>query len=475
LSYQTAFPKADKFRLPTFYDVFASISQTEYVNVGLKWSVQESKAAMAYATRLSSGHAPIQQATDDYHIEAFSTAAKPMPEHWTKIRFRQKGTYSGTVGYSQPSDQEPGIFHFWDNRKKDNAKLQVGDFEARNAVVGSLNSNGQITTDMRISTKQDSIFAGTTVGTGNLGSRFEAPEGKGMGMYTRPTGGTVNMNNPRLYVTAGGNIGVGTTSPTAQLHLKAVNDATALRVEGKFSIGGASIVEVDGVVQGQASAGQRFMVAANGNVGVNIREPTEKLHISGNIKVDSGGTAPSAATLFVTNTLQGPQCENKHSLLVRDHFYVTACGQVGVKTPKPQADFHVTGKSKTTFLDVDQDAKIAGTLTVKDIAPLRSIFEADTLKIVKESQFVGRVQTDGDVVIKGNLYVEKEVKMVGGDGGAEMMMKQMLESRMALIEESHESLQDSHAALLESHSNMKKHNEMLKSRVHALESQLTEQ
>merc|ERR1712100_284915 len=105
VSYQTAFPGQEKkYRMPTFMDVFASFSQTEYINVGLKWNVAESKAAMAYATRVSIGHAPIKQATDDYHIEAFSKAATPVATDWTKIRFRQKDTYSGTIGYATPEE-----------------------------------------------------------------------------------------------------------------------------------------------------------------------------------------------------------------------------------------------------------------------------------------------------------------------------------------------------------------------------------
>merc|ERR1711998_3808 len=85
VSYQTAFPKTGPMRMPGFMDVFASLSQSEYVNIGMKWNVAESKAAMAYATRLSSGHAPIVAKTDDYHIEAFSKADRPAPADFTKI------------------------------------------------------------------------------------------------------------------------------------------------------------------------------------------------------------------------------------------------------------------------------------------------------------------------------------------------------------------------------------------------------
>lgn len=470
MSYQTAFPKPGNFRLPTFYDVFASFSQTEYINVGLKWNVAESKAAMAYATRLSSGHSPIAEKTDDYHIEAFSKADKPKANDYTKIRFRQKDAYSGSVGYAAPDSQQPGLFLFWDNKKKDYAKLQAGDLLLmKNAdITGALKVKGAINSLEKIVTTKDSEFAGTTVGTTAIGSKLEAPEARGIGLYTRPKGGSIDINKPHLFVDAEGKIGVGSIKPIAQMHLKSAE--TALHVEeGRISIGGKSVVEVDGEVQGKPAAGQRFIVTPSGNIGVNTRDPQEKLDVAGSFKVDSGAVqGPSKATLFVTNSLQ--KC-NEHSLRVRDHFYVAACGKVGVKTPEPLADFHVTGKSKTDFLDVDKDVAIAGTLQTAKFAPLKSHFEADTLKIMKNSQLVGKVQMDNDVVIKGNLFVEKEVKMIGG-GPDEMT--QMMESRLALIEESHKSLQEWHKSLLDSHDKLKQHNHALQDRVDKLESQLTE-
>merc|ERR1712057_79772 len=126
MSYQQAFPSAGNFRLPTFMDVFASFSQKKYINVGLKWNVLESKAAMAYAVRSSTGHKPIALKTDDYHIEAFSKEKKAMKSSYTKMRFRQKGAYSGTLGYAAPDSKKPGQFVLWDNKKKNYARLQVG-------------------------------------------------------------------------------------------------------------------------------------------------------------------------------------------------------------------------------------------------------------------------------------------------------------------------------------------------------------
>lgn len=91
---------------------------------------------------------------------------------------------------------------------------------------------------------------------------------------------------------------------------------------------------------------------------------------------------------------------------------------------------------------------------------------------MKTTQLVGKVQMDSDVVIKGNLFVAKEVKMIGGEaGGEEDEMSQMMESRIALLEESHKSLQKWHKNLLESHDQLTKDNHALRERVVQLEAQ----
>jgi len=465
VSYQTAFPKEGAYRMPTFMDIFAQFSQQEYINVGLKWNVAESKAAMAYATRASIGHAPIKQATDDYHIEAFSKAATPVATDWTKIRFRQKDTYSGTIGYATPEEGKAGVFQVWDNTKKTYAKLQVGDFQVMKNVVieGDIHYKGKMTGKAEVTTEKPGTFAGTIIGNSAIGSKMEAQEGKGMAIYTRPKGGKVDEKVPRMFVADNGNIGMGTTQPKATLQVKSADQGTkAVRVDsGDISYGETSAFMLDGIEKGVTASGLRFNVQKEGNIGVNVVMPEEKLHVSGTAKFDSGGTfGPSKATVLITNTMQG--CGD-HSLRVRDHFYVSACGKIGVKTAVPQAELHVTGNTKTTSLNVDKDAHVGATFHTKKFAHHKGLFHVDKLTVDRDVVLKGKTVLEQDVVIKGNLYVQKEVKMIGQTGG----VSEMMESRLALIEESHKSLQESHAAV-------KEHNKELKDRVADLEKRLLE-
>jgi len=466
--------------MPSFMDIFATISQDEPIKVGLKWEVTQSKAQMAYATRLSAGHKPIAEKTDDYHIEAFSKVDEPAPNDFTKMRFRQRKTYSGTLGYHAPANE--GTFTLYDNKAKDYAKLKLKNIEVLNnaVIMGDITLKGKLFSDVEIATAKRSAFAGTVVGDSTLGGRLEAPEGKGMAMYTREAGGTIDDKYPRMFIASGGNIGAGTTDPKGLLHLKTPDEKTkALRVDtGVTSIGETSIVEVDGAIKGKASAGQRLKVLTNGNVGINSPKPTHKLQVGGAVMIDSGNiVGPKKASLYIANSMT--KCD-EHSLRIRNDFFVSACGKVGVKVAKPQADFHVQGMTKTSDIEVDKDAKILGTLSAVKFAPLKGPFVADTLKIEKDTQLVGKVQIDADLVVKGNLFVMKQVKMVGGQvGGEESEMSEMMESRIALIEESHRALeashralQDDHSALLASHDHVRNKNERLQERVGQLETQV---
>ena len=76
---------------------------------------------------------------------------------------------------------------------------------------------------------------------------------------------------------------------------------------------------------------------------------------------------------------------------------------------------------------------------------------AKTLVVEQTGNIKGRLEVGNDMVVKGNLWVGKEVKLIGGD---------MLESRLAFLEESHRQI--------------KEHNEHLIARVNELSEMLAE-
>ena len=106
----------------------------------------------------------------------------------------------------------------------------------------------------------------------------------------------VGASGARFIVNNDGNVGIGTTAPGAQLHVSTVGltaSDVALRVGGNG----------DFAVDGSGKIGGRLVVKHNGNVGIGIINPTNKLQVeNGNVVINNGAfvvSAPGDATGLV--------------------------------------------------------------------------------------------------------------------------------------------------------------------------------
>jgi hypothetical protein len=137
-------------------------------------------------------------------------------------------------------------------------------------------------------------IAGLMKYNGSMGGLFGRGNA-GVGIYVNPTY-SHNGTNDRaaLFVTTGGNVGIGTTSPGSALELGLGNE---LRVDGlngstgpALSVGGSGSFSIDapGIVSG------RFIVTSSGQVGIGTATPGATLdvngtvHTSGNVILGSG-------------------------------------------------------------------------------------------------------------------------------------------------------------------------------------------
>ncbi len=115
----------------------------------------------------------------------------------------------------------------------------------------------------------------------------------------------------KMRITSAGNIGIGTASPAALLHLNNAN--SSLRIEGPaLAASGGAAISVGGngdiVVDKPGTIGGRFIVKESGNVGIGTAAPTERLQVVGNI-LASGTITPSdfrykENILDIANSLQ---------------------------------------------------------------------------------------------------------------------------------------------------------------------------
>jgi len=142
-----------------------------------------------------------------------------------------------------------------------------------------------------------------------------------------------------IVINTSGNVGIGTNNPATGLHVVTAGGTTPFRVQGGAN-SGVNIMEV-GFAGG--SAGANFIVDDNGNVGIGTTSPDAPLHIIGNDGVQfnrSGQTngfliRPNASTDGIRFTQGG----------TGDRMTIDSSGNVGIGTSSPGMILDVDGSS----------------------------------------------------------------------------------------------------------------------------------
>lgn len=189
-----------------------------------------------------------------------------------------------------------------------------------------------------------------------------------------------NVNNMRfsvpsggpVYSFVGGNVGIGTTSPSSLLTVNG-NSTT----NGAFSIlNGNSYFAWDFVRNGHdlqigrraAAAGSTFyntmILDGNGNVGIGTTNPGQKLEVAGNLAVTgtnglilntSGGGAidNQTASLFLQKENGYPIIFRNTSPTYTEYMRINPAGNVGIGTQNPDEKLTVNGTVHSKEVKVD--------------------------------------------------------------------------------------------------------------------------
>lgn len=193
--------------------------------------------------------------------------------------------------------------------------LHVGNASAppnpQNSLIGLYSNTNPISNYLELGNSSDLYFYLYKDNYPNLwffsnqvqNTIFDSPSGGNYQFFTG-TGGT---STAKLSINNGGNVGIGTESPSGSLHVLR-NEGTISRVAGfqstsgtqtqdlvtigGYSGGGYNLIKLESANGGTLGSGtSRFVVQAGGNVGIDTSSPQQALDVAGNIRMSGSGTS----------------------------------------------------------------------------------------------------------------------------------------------------------------------------------------
>src|SRR3989339_853413 len=226
-------------------------------------------------------------------------------------------------------------------------------------VNGSILANGTINATTDVCIQGGACLSSAGTGSGTI-------SGSGTSNYVPLWDGTSSINKSNIYQGASGNIGIGTVNPISRLEINSaanggpaglnINFATRTNTEDS-----TSAINVTGTL----AKGTVFKVEAGGNVGIGTSSPQQKLDVVGNINstgfinattdvcIQGGACLSSVSASAGGWTKTGTQvalttATDNVSIGSTDFFVDNSKGYVGIGTTGPNATLEVYAGADTT-------------------------------------------------------------------------------------------------------------------------------
>ncbi len=271
---------------------------------------------------------------------------------------------------------------------------------------------------------------GSTTGTDDyVAAIMNAGNGAGdKGLYITSSGGdilTLSSDNttPRVVVTHGGAVGIGTTTPLASLQV----EGPGIMVS-RNGFGNPFTLSKDGnapfaIFEGGSANEYRFVLDSAGNVGIGTTAPSTKLHVIGNVSwgdgsktgllsYGGGGVSMGASSADALQIFAGGA----------ERIHITSGGYVGVGTSVPFAQLHIeaTGRGNIGGVGINNSSAGGRMITINQQTPgqltftsLMGAVDLMTLDFPNERVGIGTVSPGYKLQVSGTIDAEGLVYSFG--------------------------------------------------------------
>jgi hypothetical protein len=236
-------------------------------------------------------------------------------------------------------------------------------------------------------------------------------------------GATGFAGGPRLTILDGGNVGIGTQTPSANLEISKLNSNLLFDVNTNslckiVSKGWNANIDIHTFqVNGTENINQ-LMLNTNGKVGIGTIAPAEKLEVAGNIKFNSVLSTDGrmhltgGERLYILNKdglIIGKEWGGNGNLQVQGNTIID--GNVGIGTTAPDAKLTVNGQIHTKEVRID----ILQPMTVPDYVfandyKLKTLNEVD--QYVKANNHLPEIPSAKEMAQNGMLVSEMNLSLL---------------------------------------------------------------